>query len=325
MVGFRWLQCRRVRPALWDYASERLSEGPMELVEQHIARCGSCKHELDSLRQTQEFLAACRAEDEVAPRSTWNTLRQRLLAETQSSLPDPMFHQAENAERSPAVSTFDPVSVAWNRPAPRAVWPMYLMTSMAGGFAAVALIAVSYGLMTLHKPASPSSEIAEMSAIKTEISASSNPEAERQQVLAHITGLLKNVQTDTAMVVTSSGSEGSSDTSKAPVPNKNNTPQQVSTGTGIVSGRLDKRVAPTHAFAIRADQKQARTSARQKKNGLKFRHYTPRPDERLPEITQVATRSGLEHVRPVGNESDESDIYVVGTVQPASRDEDNNY
>ena len=125
MLGFQWAQCRRVRPVLWDYASERLSEGPMELVEQHLQKCLACRAEVVTLQRAQQFLSACRAEEEPAPRSDWNALRQRIVEENVTPLPQAAFASAPIAAGQGAA-----------RRGLRPSWQMQLVTCTAGGFAA---------------------------------------------------------------------------------------------------------------------------------------------------------------------------------------------
>jgi len=187
------------------------------------------------------------------------------------------------------------------------------MTSMAGGFAAVAILAVGYGLMNLHKTApnfvaNAGSSVAESTNVRNKVApdTNANSELDAQQLVGGVAKIFNNIQIYPTAVAASATSTA------IPV--------------SIHSERtLNKQSTSGRSFAFRANQKQARISGNQKHSGLKFHPYTVKPEERLPEITQVASRSALDHVRPVGNESDESDMYIVGTVQPTSHDEDHNY
>jgi hypothetical protein len=80
MVEMFRLGCRSVRRELWDYAGERLSEGPMEQVERHLNRCASCRQEVRAMRESQKLLSVCR-EETPPSRAGWSDLRSRLVAE----------------------------------------------------------------------------------------------------------------------------------------------------------------------------------------------------------------------------------------------------
>jgi len=82
------LSCRAVRRVLWDYAADRLSEGPMETAERHLADCKACRGELESLRRAQQLLTACRQEVLPQPRSGWTELQNRLQLEAAASVPE---------------------------------------------------------------------------------------------------------------------------------------------------------------------------------------------------------------------------------------------
>ena len=73
----RW-ECRTVRQTLWDYAGERLSEGPMERVERHIENCTGCRQEMQAFRSAQSLLLTARQESPVPARSGWGDLQQRI-------------------------------------------------------------------------------------------------------------------------------------------------------------------------------------------------------------------------------------------------------
>lgn len=87
-------RCRAVRGLLWDYTEERLSEGPMEMVEKHLHGCAACRREVESLRQAQSLLRAYRQQTPPAPRTGWDALRDQLMAE-----PSPMSAPAAGLQR----------------------------------------------------------------------------------------------------------------------------------------------------------------------------------------------------------------------------------
>jgi hypothetical protein len=81
------LTCRSVRRLLWEYAAERLSEGPMETVERHLADCENCRREMEALRRAQVALVAYRRQEPPASQANWQSLRQRLTTEGTVPLP----------------------------------------------------------------------------------------------------------------------------------------------------------------------------------------------------------------------------------------------
>ena len=321
MVGFGWLQCRRVRPVLWDYASERLSEGPMETVEQHLHGCAVCRRELESLRGAQNFLSACRAEEEPAPPSDWNALRQRLLTQSPAPLSE-QTPQRRQSRTAPAIMRgTGPDSL-------RAPWQMQLLTSMGGAFAALGIVAVGYGLM-MHRQPTPTSQPAVTSntvksqyfnsALKS-VKPAQTPTVGDVQIINKVVSILNHtqVETTTAPVVL------------APImqippagvietvgyrPNNASQPRLVSRTRSRTKSLASKNLT----------QRPNKSLARRQEYGLPFRHYTPKPEDRLPATDQTASHYSLEQVRPVGNDSEDSNNYVVGTVQPIAHEDDHDY
>ena len=332
MLGFGWLQCRHTRPALWDYASERLSEGPMEIVEKHLQACAVCRREVESLRNAQNFLSACRAEEEPAPSSDWNALRQRLLTQSPARLPEPAMPR-RHARSAPAI--LRPA----DRDNARAPWQMQLLTSMAGGFAAVGIVALGYGLL-MHRQAVAvphsgamkpvdvpySTNSIAMAAVKT----GSGPKSDinNVQMIGHVVDILNNARV---------GSATTTFASVKPVRNAQSAPSgalisvshkpsvaflpRIASGTPHSTRRPNTQLAAGRVTANHGNTRIARSESK----GLPFRHYTPRPEDRLPNTEQTASRYALEQVRPVGNDSDDSNVYVVGTVQPASQNDDHDF
>lgn len=107
--------CRTVRRDLWDFAGERLSEGPMEQVERHLIRCAACRKEVQAMQEAQRLLAVCR---EATPpsRAGWTDLRHRLAAEQPGRARMPEYQLS----------------------APRSHWLPRL--SMASGFASLLIV-----------------------------------------------------------------------------------------------------------------------------------------------------------------------------------------
>lgn len=316
MPGLRWAQCRRVRPVLWDYASERLSEGPMELVEQHLQTCAACRREVASLQNAQNFLSACRAVEEPAPRSDWNALRQRMVTAgvTPISAPDLSAPAMPNAGGS------------WN---PRAMWRMQLLTSMVGGFAAVLLVAGGYGLARFRQTGSvPATAVASSAGLMAHPVARTAPDAGTTQIIASVADALSTMrsQSETAETPTIPIIK----VSQADVPAPLAPVQAVPHKREQASERsLAASTPPVHrAGAKRRSAPAAQSFARNDNSVLRFHSYKSKPQERLPEATQIAeatSRYALEHVRPVSSEDSDYSTYVVGAVRPISRDDDHDY
>lgn len=128
MFRFR---CRTVRRDLWDFAGERLSEGPMEQVERHLNQCAACRQEVKVMREAQQLLSVCR---EATPpsRAGWSDLRHRLAAEEPQRVRLPEYRM----------------------PAPRSNWMPHV--SMAAGFASLLIVsAVAYRIVMPNHRATP--------------------------------------------------------------------------------------------------------------------------------------------------------------------------
>jgi len=139
MLGLQRLRCRRVRQALWDYVAERLSEGPMEHVEQHLTSCAACRREMESMRRAQTLLSACRQESIPPPRSDWNALRTRLQTEGLATSVAAERHRHQQHTHSHRID---------RALAPRRSRWIYSI-SISGAFA-VLLLLVATGYRSLH-------------------------------------------------------------------------------------------------------------------------------------------------------------------------------
>ena len=133
MFGLLRLTCRSTRRILWEYALDRLSEGPMESVEAHLAQCNACQKELASVRRAQSLLAACREHVPPPPRTDWATLRSRLIAEGQPN-------STESRESSPTYRGVSVQSLLEPRPAYRVRTKRYQL-GIVGGMATFLLTA----------------------------------------------------------------------------------------------------------------------------------------------------------------------------------------
>ena len=334
MLLFRWAQCRSAQPMLWDYASERLSEEAMERVEQHLRGCAACHKELDSLKRAQNLLAACRAQDEPAPRSDWNDLQQRLVADGLAQIaPSTAGSRASNPARRER-GGMDRFGMAG-----RAPWTLQLATSAAGGFAAVLVLALGY--QALHLRDAPGS--AGMAAAKSMTGGSvasvtppartvSPPAADSQtaRMEESIINAFGSLQARGASVV--------HDSTPAKVQGGSLSTPETKTGTAVnVSLRRheDKPegrfVRVVHIPVTPASSAMHRWTGDKTlvavNNSPKFRNSDMKPVRRRADapMIQATDRYALERVQPVGTESDDSNAYVVGSVRPIARDDEGVY
>ena len=81
MMGFKFKACRAAQRDLWDYAGERLAEGPMEQVERHLETCASCRREAAQWKKAQNFLENAQAAPLPSARLGWNDLQDRIAAD----------------------------------------------------------------------------------------------------------------------------------------------------------------------------------------------------------------------------------------------------
>ena len=323
MLLLRWAQCRSAKPLLWDYASERLSEEIMERVELHLGRCASCHKELDSLKRAQGLLAACRAQEEPAPRSDWNDLQQRLVTDGLAQIaPSVAGRRAQNPARRERVGM-----------AGRAPWTMQLATSAAGGFAAVLVLALGYNALHPHNTpgaisGADTKSIAANTAgpLRRTASAASNQatppvdNSQNAQLVADMIRFVKSV---------SSGSGSVADNSAPAQVRQENAAASETKGGAIIPASMrsnERRYALTQpsSFASRRSVDKTLVSGNSaRKLRRDSRKSATRPSDAQP--TQIASRYALERVQPIGSDGDESNAYVVGSVRPISRDDEGVY
>lgn len=304
----------------------------MEAVEKHLHGCAACRREVELLRHAQNFLSACRAEEEPTPPSDWNVLRQRLLTQSPAPLPEAAVLR-RHARSAPSLLRHH------GRDNARAPWQMHLLTSMAGGFAAVGIVAVGYGLLMHRQAASdPHSGIIKpvdvpyslnsvaRAAVKTSIP--QKLDTNNVQMVGHVVNILNNVHiASTATTFASVGPTHNVQAVPAGVSKSVSHKVNAAALPRLASGTPHPTRRPNMPLAVgrmapgRANTRLAHNEA----SGLHFRRYTPKPEDRLPGAEQTASRYALEQVRPVGNDSDDFNLYVVGTVQPASHDDDHDY
>lgn len=325
MLLLRWAQCRSAQPLLWDYASERLSEEIMERVERHLGQCASCHKELDALKRAQGLLAGCRAQEEPAPRSDWNDLQQRLVADGLAQIaPSVAGRRVQNSARRERVGM-----------AGRAPWTMQLATSAAGGFAAVLVLAFGYNARNLHNAPSVASgadvrSIAAKSAVPAvpavpalpvQVAPSPLVSPQDAQFVASVIKVINSVS--------AGGGSIANDSAPAQIRQGNGSPSEPRGGTMVaVSMRSnERRHAPTQPSSFAADRRSSDKTLAAISSARKSRRHDSKANERPSESPQtlIASRYALEHVQPVGTDGDDSNAYVVGSVRPISRDDEGVY
>ncbi len=80
-LRLKFWQCRAVERDLWDYAGERLAEGPMERVEGHLTMCRACRREVAQWKRAQGLLDTAQAAPLPTARLGWNDLQTRIAAD----------------------------------------------------------------------------------------------------------------------------------------------------------------------------------------------------------------------------------------------------
>ena len=333
MVLFRWAQCRSAQPLLWDYASERLSEEMVEQVEQHLQKCASCHKELASLKRAQGLLSACRMQEEPAPRSDWNDLQQRLVADGLAHISPVSNRRSAGLSRRRDLNTTPS----------RAPWAMQLATSAAGGFAAVLVLAFGYNTLHLRnapgtttladvKTTGASSAASVASAAPTSPPQVTPPadDAQSAQWTANVLAAMRSSSVDSDSTI------GGSRQAKASPENTVLEPKPSALLNASVrrnERRLQSRIAragnhaslPSEYFTVgKASANKTLVSLR---GAASVRNRGGKSKARPADAAQiqVASRYALEHVQPVGTDSDESNGYVVGSVRPITRDDEGVY
>ncbi len=336
MLLIRWAQCRRIQPALWDFASERLSEEMMERVEQHLHGCIACDRELASLKRAQTLLAACRAQEEPAPRADWSDLRQRIVAEGLAHIATPALSRrtGKTAGRERATSGY------------RAPWTMQLATSAAGGFAAVLVLGLGYGAFHARNtglPASPVVSVPPGQVVPTSPEQlASASDAQNAQWPENVVKALNSlsVQSDKIETAGSMPAKSVHVGATASAPNTHGSHSVTTfrvTGTGRghkTTPRMDYAAASMPPRMTYVGLREA--SARRAPTPKTFASATITPKSRrsngkfgqqsasAPQ-TQIASNYALGHVKPDGSDSGDSNINVIGVVSPVSRDDDGVY
>jgi hypothetical protein len=87
--------CRGIERDLWDYAGDRLSEGPLERVERHLQQCASCAQEVEGMRRAQSGLKELCQEVIPPPATGWEAIARRLEHEPTPVLERRIFARCE--------------------------------------------------------------------------------------------------------------------------------------------------------------------------------------------------------------------------------------
>ena len=80
-MRLKFWECRATQRDLWDYAGERLAEGPMERVERHLETCAACRRDVAEWKRAQGLLATAQADALPTARLGWSDLQARIAAD----------------------------------------------------------------------------------------------------------------------------------------------------------------------------------------------------------------------------------------------------
>lgn len=352
MLPFRWAQCRRIQPALWDFASERLSEEMMEQVEQHLHGCIACDRELASLKRAQTLLAACRAQEEPAPRADWSDLRQRIVADGLAHIATPASSRrtGKTAGRERATNGYC------------ASWTMQLATSAAGGFAAVLVLGLGYGAFHARNTGAvsrtmPTGTVAANTGLPASSVVSAAPgqvvptppeqlasasDAQNAQWTKNIFIALNSLSVQSDKIGTAGSMPARSvhvdATASAPTRHGSHS----ITAFRVTNTARERKATPRMDYAAASMPPRMtyvglrEASARRAPTSKTFADATITPKSRrsngkfgqqsasAPQ-TQIASNYALGHVKPDGSDSGDFNINVIGVVSPVSREDDGVY
>ena len=79
--------CRQVRDLLWDLASDTVIGSDRERVEAHVARCETCRTELEAYRNTISLMAEFKQDPLPESRLGWRDVERRVIAQGSGSPP----------------------------------------------------------------------------------------------------------------------------------------------------------------------------------------------------------------------------------------------
>ena len=74
-------ECRQVRNLLWDLASGTISGSERERAEAHVARCGTCRIELESYRKTISMMGEYKRDAVPASQLGWRDFQHRVASQ----------------------------------------------------------------------------------------------------------------------------------------------------------------------------------------------------------------------------------------------------
>ncbi|HZO87650.1 MAG TPA: anti-sigma factor [Chthonomonadaceae bacterium] len=329
MSGFPFSACRAVQRALWDYAYNRLSEGPLEMVERHLPTCAACRSELESVRRTQALLAAYREQPPPPPRSDWEALRKRLIEE----VPAPAAREAHRQEPTVAV-----VSVGGARRYSRSSGIGGWLPSVAysGGIAALLVVAaLGYRLLlprrAAEKSAAPSLSVRARSGPPASLSgnASARPSAPTRNMHPVAPAPeATDAGNDLDDYSTASGSEANpylitASQSDRPDSEQEMTSPKVKKRSRSSLPRWQGRIAarqPERLAAHRAE------SAARDEGKLHFVSHKPQPTESAPpRVEENQNENLLDSITPVSQGGDTSERFVMGALTPMRYHDDSPY
>jgi hypothetical protein len=293
--------CRAVRRVLWDYAADRLSEGPMEMAERHLAECAACRREAESVRRAQSLLSACRQEPPPSPRSGWSELQDRLIGE---GLASPRGVTVRSRPRALAPRWDHGGGRRLQRPGGE--WLPKI--GLASGFASCLLLA-AWGYRAL-------------------LPAVSYPSPEKHAATKR-PSLIRDQHGVTGAVVSRAEkrNDGSTDTKRVSAPNEP-LPQvdpYVRPGVRLV----DNRPEPGHRLPenppvhlppkTHRDAAQVSNAPRQPNDGkLHFKPYQPSEKERLPSGQMAdSTYYSAKQIAPIN-----APHYFMDTLEPINHEDD---
>ena len=286
MIEFKLQACRAAQRDLWDYASERLAEGPMEQIERHLATCASCRREVTEWKRAQILLETAQAAPLPAARLGWMDLQARIAADVAAFGPP----RPDRRHTRQAVSQLIPR---------RRANPIFILRPALAGGIALTLAAV---LMTHRVPKTPVNvPAAAPAAISAAPLSPLTLPIENASAFAQAPGLFSSPALSIPAEVSAlpaSKIAQSNAVKNLPAPNR----IAIAPPTPLKSKtqKVSAKAASPKALA-------ANRPLDTKDNGaLKLKPHEPTPEEKAPDESEVADG-------------------VIGTLVPVSHDENNGY
>lgn len=291
MIRFKFQACRAAQRELWDYAGERLAEGPMEQVERHLEVCASCRREVTEWKKAQNLLENAQAAPLPTARLGWRDLQARIASDVAAfGPPRPDKRHTRQV-------------VAHLIPSRRANIPSWLRPALALGGMSLALALVLFANRAPRRldktpNAAPASGFGMPATLP---SLAPSPDAN-----SSLSSLLSDVYPPVAL-------------SEPPVVSAKSSPQQIAKSDAVKVRPASNRIAPAPPLplkwrALKASAKSAlpkvkaanHLSDSQNNDKIKFQPHEPTPEEKPLDNTEVAAG-------------------VIGTLVPVSNDDSNGY